>query len=331
MIKKRIIFRADGDSSIGYGHFIRTLGIAALIKDEFNCIFATKTPTEYQINEINKVCSGLISLSSTENNYDEFLTHLIHDDIVLLDNYYFSSDYQLQIKDKGCKVIYIDDHNDKNYVCDALINNIPGFTADSFKKKEYTNLYLGSDYALLRQEFFNPLLRQIKKKEKTIFLSFGGADIFNISEKIINFLLAIDSTFEINLLIGDAYKFHDELKKYKHLNIYKNISASEVASLMAGSYICIVPASSLLNEVASIGSKILVGYFADNQKQPYDYFTTNCLAIGLGDFRSLTYESFKEKLEQVVLSDFQIQNQYKVYHFQQAENLKKIFYDIQNN
>lgn len=330
-MKQRVIFRADGNLQIGYGHFIRSLGIAGLINDEFDCVFATQMPTDYQLTEIYKVCSTHIALSITKKHYDEFLTHLNKDDIVVLDNYFFTSDYQLQIKAKGCKVVFIDDHNDKNYVCDALINNIPGFPVTSFKKQEYTKLYLGTDYALLRPEFFNPALRQIKKKEKTIFLSFGGADFFNISEKIINFLMRIDPSFDINLLIGDAYKFHEVLAAFDHVKVYKNISATEVASLMAASYICIVPASSLLNEVASIGSKILVGYFAENQIQPYEYFVDNDLAIGLGDYRVLDFEFFREKLGQAFHADFLIENQNKVYHFQQVNNLKNIFYDIRKN
>jgi UDP-2,4-diacetamido-2,4,6-trideoxy-beta-L-altropyranose hydrolase len=327
-MKKRVVFRADGNLKIGYGHFIRSLGIAGIIKDEFECIFATKKPTTYQITEIKKNCSGFISLVDMDNNKDEFLTYLKQDDIVVLDDYHFTTDYQLQIKQLGCKVVFIDDHNDKNYVCDALINNIPGFLPESFKKKEYTKLYLGTDYALLRKEFLNAKWRKMEKNSNGIFISFGGADTYNISEKIIKYLNAIDSTFEINLLIGDAYNYLEELKGYKNLIIHKNLSAAAVAMIMAKSYICIVPASSLLNEAASVGSKILVGYFADNQIQPYNFFVNNDLAIGLEDYRTLDFELFKIKWDEVVSSDFLIENQYKIYNFQQGNNLKKIFYDL---
>ena len=331
LMKQRVIFRADGNLKIGYGHFIRTLGIAGLIKDEFNCVYATQRPTSYQITEINKVCNQIIKLTSDNKHNEEFLTYLHSGDIVVLDNYYFTSDYQLQIKNIGCKLVYIDDFNDKNYVCDALINNIPGFSIDSFKVKEYTKLYLGTDYALLRKEFFNEELRKVKKVKKSIFISFGGADFFNISSKFLNYLDQFDTSLSINLLIGDAFKYQDDLKQFKNLNVYKNIDADKVSKLMAQSDICIVPASSLINEAASIGSKILTGYFADNQKQPYDFFINNDLAIGLGDFRELDYKKFKEKFKKVMQSDYLIKNQRKVYHFQQANNLKNIFYDLRKD
>lgn len=327
-MKQKVVFRADGDAEIGYGHFIRTLGIAGLINEDFDCIYATQSPTEYQINEINKVCNGIVELSKNEKSYEEFLSYLKGDEIVVLDNYFFNSDYQLSIKSKGCKVIYIDDFNDKNYVCDALINNIPGFPKDSFNKKDYTKLYLGTDYALLRKEFFNRELRKIKKKENTFFLAFGGGDFLNLSDKIIGFLNQINPDFEIHLLIGDAYRFYDNLQKYKAVIIHKNISASEIAELIANCNVCIIPASSLLNEASSIGSSILLGYFADNQIGPYKYFIENNLAIGLGDYRTVDFESFKLKLNELSDSNFIIQNQIKAYHYQQEDNLKNIFYEI---
>lgn len=327
-MKRRVVLRADGDAEIGYGHFVRTLAIAGLINSNFDCVYATQKPSEYQLREIKKVCNGIIELSKDEKHFDEFITHLKENDIIVLDNYFFDADYQLLIKSKGCKVIYIDDYNDKKYVCDALINNIPGFPVESFNKLETTKLYLGTDYALLRKEFFNPELREIKKKENRIFISFGGGDFLNISDKIIGFLNRIVSNFEIHLLIGDAYKFQDSLERYNNVTIHKNLNASEVASLIASCSICIIPASSLLNEAASIGNMILLGYFTDNQIQPYNYFIENNLAIGIGDYRALKFTKFKESFNSLHESDFIISNQRKAYHYQQADNLKNIFYEI---
>ncbi|MEO6632786.1 MAG: UDP-2,4-diacetamido-2,4,6-trideoxy-beta-L-altropyranose hydrolase [Mucilaginibacter sp.] len=322
---KRIVFRADGNPNIGYGHFIRTLGLVSLVNDEFDCAFAIQNPTEYQLSEISKVCNQVLQLSDTENNFDEFLGLLQYGDTVVIDSYSFDSSYQLKIRAKGCKVIYIDDHNDKHYVCDALINNIPGFSADSFYKENYTKLFLGTDYALLRKEFFNPQLRSIPKKKGAIFLSFGGSDILNLSEKIIGFLYEISPDFDITLLIGDAYKHHENLKRFGSLKTYKNINAGEVAALMASSEISIIPASSVLNEAASIGGKILLGYFSDNQQQPYKYFVENKLAIGLGDYRTVDLELFKSCFMKAMNAEFLIENQRQAYHYQQESNLKKIF------
>lgn len=327
-MRQEVVFRADGNAEIGYGHFIRTLGIASLINTEFDCIYAVQKPTTYQRKEIEKVCSGIIELRENDNHLDEFLSHLKGNEIVVLDNYSFTSEYQLLIRSKGCKVVYIDDYNDKKYVCDALINNIPGFPKESFNKEEYTKLFLGTDYALLRKEFFNRELRKVKKNKNSVFISFGGGDFLNLSDKIITFLNMITPNFKIHILIGDAYKYYDSLKKYNNITIHKNISAAEVATLIASCRVCIIPASSLLNEAASIGSSVLLGYFADNQIGPYEYFIENDLAIGLGDYRALNFELFNNRFNQLLDANFLIENQTKIYHYQQEENLKNIFYEI---
>jgi len=325
---RKVIFRADGNLKIGYGHFIRTLGIAGIINKDFNCIYATQQPTEYQINEIKKACSEYISLNANDNHFDEFLTHLKGDEIVLLDNYYFSSAYQNKIRKKGCKVIYIDDLNKKKFLCDALINNIPGYSKKSFKRAPYTKLYLGSDYALLRKEFLDAKWRKVKRKSGKIFLSFGGSDAKNITGKVIKFLYEINSKFDLNVLIGDAFEQQEELAKYKNLNVYKNINANAVANLMSSSEVCIITASSLLNETSCVGSKILVGYCANNQIQPYTYFVQKKFALGAGDFRTLKLNDFKKQLAATFKADYLIENQKKQYRFQQENNIREIFNNI---
>lgn len=319
----KVVFRADGDIEIGYGHFVRMLGLAGIINSEFECSYATVAPTDYQINEMGKVCNEIFSLSK-ENHYEEFLSNLYGDEIVVIDDYSYKKDYQLAIRDKGCKLIYIDDHNDKHYVCDILINNIPGFCESDFRRESYTKLFLGIDYALLRKEFFNPILRKIPGVKNSIFICFGGSDVFNISKKIIEYLFDFNNELKINLLIGDAYNkyLYDE---NRNITIFRNLSAEEVALLMAKSEICIVPASSLLNEAASIGKKVLSGYFASNQIAPYQYFVDNQMIVGVDDYRSLQKTVFISKLKELKNSDFLITNQQKMYHYQQFDNLLNIF------
>ncbi len=323
-----MVFRADGNQAIGYGHFIRTLGIAGIINDAFDCIYATVQPTEYQLNEINKVCKELIVLSEA-NAPAEFLAYLDGSEIVVLDDYHISEEYQLQIRALGCKVVYIDDHNDKYYVCDALINNIPGFPEESFRKADYTWLYLGTDYALLRKEFFNKSLRQVTKDKSRVFLAFGGSDAYNISEKIVSYLHAISADLDIHLLVGDANPYQDKIRaEYKEVTIHKNLSAAQVADLIAVSGLAVIPASSLLNEVCAIGCKAIIGFFADNQVQPYRYFVDNKLAIGAGDYRELGFDDFREKYSEAITADFLVNNQEGRYRYQQEENLKNIFYNV---
>ena len=50
-MNRKIYFRADAGVDIGYGHFTRTLALADMLKDDFECTFYTVCPTPYQIDE----------------------------------------------------------------------------------------------------------------------------------------------------------------------------------------------------------------------------------------------------------------------------------------
>ena len=331
-MKPKIIFRVDGNSEIGFGHIIRCTAIANILRNDFSCTFLIQNVSEYLINEIGGVGAHYIVIPQTQNYLTEARIisekYIKKEDIVVIDGYQFELEYQKTIKDSGCKIVYIDDFSDKYYVCDALINNIPGFSKQSFKKANYTKLYLGTDYALLRKEFFKPELRKIPKEKKTVLVSFGGADIFNFSFKIVRFINAICPDYTINVLIGNAYIHNATLKNINNVILHQSISGEEVAKLIARSELCIIPASSILNEAACIGSKVLVGYFAENQIQPFKYFVENKLAIGIGNFHELTLAVLKGKYEEVLKADYLIKNQFKKYRFQQDQNIKNIFFKL---
>ena len=74
-MKQRIYFRADAGREIGYGHFIRTLALADMLKDDFDCVFVTQSPTAYQQAEVSGVCP-LVGLPATDARFGMFLMKL---------------------------------------------------------------------------------------------------------------------------------------------------------------------------------------------------------------------------------------------------------------
>ena len=81
-MRKKIYFRADGNTDIGFGHVIRCLALADMLKDHFECIFATRFVSKYIIEEIEKSCSSYIKLKEVHNeHFDEFLSFINKEDI----------------------------------------------------------------------------------------------------------------------------------------------------------------------------------------------------------------------------------------------------------
>lgn len=284
-MKRKIFFRADAAAHIGYGHFVRSLALADMLKDDFDCTFFTMSPTRYQQEEVAKVCK-LVSLPSDDSRFDIFLGMISGDEIVVLDNYYFSTEYQQLIKQKGCKLVCIDDIHDKHYLADVVINHTP-LDASYFSVEPYTKLCLGLDWALLRRPFLDPV--DLSKKEAGHwFIAFGGSDYYNLTEKFAKLISEKEGVNRVSVVVGDAYKYCDSLSINKNVDIYKNLSATEMATLMQRSEYAILPTSGICIEALAMGCKIFGGYYVDNQIDTYNVFAEQNLINPIGDLRQVT-------------------------------------------
>lgn len=289
---QKVLFRADADYGIGYGHFIRTLALADMLKDDFDCTFYTSQPNDYQIGEMQKVCP-YVALRE-ESKFEDFLSQLEGSEIVVLDNYFYSTDYQREIKQKGCKLVCVDDVHDKHYVADAVINHAPGATASQYSCEDYTKLYLGPEYLLLRKEFRAATHSYTSFKEKkNIYVCYGGSDELNLTQKACEIILN-HTPRHINVVVGGGYTFYDQLVEFakgKDISIYRNSSPGHMVSLLQEARLAVVPDSMVFFEACCLRRPTISGYDCDNQVFISQYNQEHHLACEIGDLR----EDFKEK------------------------------------
>ncbi len=263
MNKRRIYFRADAGGTIGYGHFIRSLSVADMLKDEFDVTFFTATPSEYQKEEMAKVCK--YQSLNEETKLEDFLSLLHGEEIVVLDNYFYTTDYQLAIKNKGCKLVCIDDPHGIHYVCDVLLSHGYGIPSD-FDIEPYTKIYLGFDWAMLRKPFRRPVDWN-HQRNNDIVVNFGGADPYHITELIVGLLLRLKRDYNIKVILGDKAFLSDAYKC--KVDVLRNLSAEQMAQLFDDSAFGIFAASTVCLEGQSRGLPIIVGYYVDNQEKYY--------------------------------------------------------------
>jgi UDP-2,4-diacetamido-2,4,6-trideoxy-beta-L-altropyranose hydrolase len=274
IIKQKIIFRADGGSLIGMGHFMRTLALAEMLNGSFYCVYATQKPTEYQMAQIDKVCQSRIDLPADDSHFEIFLSLLKGNEIVVLDNYYFSTEYQKLIKSKGCKLVCVDDMHDKHYVADILINHSP-VLSKSFSVERYTRLLLGFRYPLLRKMFFTNLPKIKNDSDFShAFICFGGSDLKNITCKIVMALLKSVKIKKISVVVGNEFQNIEALERaalYNRSGIvlrwFKGVNANQMIAIMNEADFSIVPSSTILLEAISQNIPAITGYYVDNQKE----------------------------------------------------------------
>ncbi len=285
-MKRKIYFRADGNNQIGLGHVTRSLALADMLKDIFECIFVTRFLSEYIIEEVQKSCSSFIKIKEENNDhFDEFLTYINKKDIVVLDNYFFTTNYQKKIKSIGCKLVCIDDMHDKHYVSDVVINHGPGLTEAQFSVENYTNLCLGLDYALLRKPFLNVVQRKRTELKKCL-VCIGGADKYNITSKILKLLDENLNIETIDIIVGSGFLFKTELENLidcskKQVKLYSGLSSNDMLDRMESADFGIFPASSISFEAISAGLPFMVGYYVENQVELYNNLTKVYNVFGL--------------------------------------------------
>lgn len=288
MTKRKIYFRADASANIGYGHFIRTLALIDMLKDDFDCTFYTVSPTPYQVGEMEKVCK-YIALNSV-SPLEDFIEILQGDEIVVLDNYFYTTEYQQLVKAKGCKLVCIDDMHNKHYVADVVINH--GLDDTSLLSVEqFTKLALGLEYALLRKPFLTGVKNNNKERGHW-FLSFGGSDYYNFTGKFAGLLEISDSVKSVTAVVGDAYKHFYSLQSFTKIEIMKNLSAAQMQCEMSRAECAILPSSSVCIEALACGCKIACGYYVDNQKEFYDKLAGSKQIYPLGNLNEYQDNTF---------------------------------------
>lgn len=159
----KICFRADASAQTGYGHFFRSLALAEMLSERFECVFFLYEPTPAQIRE----CTGRFELQSLADPFEDFLGRLSGDEFVVLDNYYFTGEYRKRIKDKGCALACIDDFSAALSSADLTINH--GFNA------------MGPDWAILRKPFREAVPA---KDREGVCICFGGSDSLSLADSL---------------------------------------------------------------------------------------------------------------------------------------------------
>lgn len=294
----KIYFRADASSELGYGHFIRTLALADMLKEDFECVFFTQSPTEYQEKEAAKVCK-LIPLPSDETKFDLFLDYLTGNEIVVLDNYFFTTDYQIKIKQKGCKLVVTDDMHNQHNVADVIINH--GLSdRNLFDCESHSKLCLGLDYAMLRR----PFLRKIddnQKRDNSVIICFGGADPLHLTDKVVEIVKNIKnqdkSTCSIKVILGDKTYLSEDNRN--DIEVLVRLSADEIQKLFCSAYCAILSASTICIEAMYCHIPVCVGYYMDNQKEFYKSMCDAGMISPLGFIPGINADTVRHALGQI--------------------------------
>jgi UDP-2,4-diacetamido-2,4,6-trideoxy-beta-L-altropyranose hydrolase len=304
--KNRIIFRADGSAGKGYGHVIRLLSLASMLNKKYICIFIIQQPDDFLKKQITSICDSIMVLPLTtkfKNEATQLSKILDPEDIFVLDSYHTDIRYQSLIKKKCFKLVFIDDLHNQHFIADAVINHSEGIDKKKYSVEPYTQVYLGTPYAILRKSFLNNAVavHPIPKNNIRIFINMGGSDQHNYSRKAVSICLQNKFVTHVDVVLGSFYPYLQELKELAGQNkqisiaLHSNLSEKKMCLLMKKSHAAICSASTVSYEYASVGGLLFVYKTADNQKNIHAFLLKSQVAFDVKQFDTKLKEQQNSK------------------------------------
>ena len=284
------LFRVDFSEKIGFGHLLRCLAIKEkLDNNKNNFIFVVSENKKKYIQNYFKSSDKIyVSKKSYLKTNDKLIFNLKNDLeftkkitnkfdnlIIIVDNYRINSIWGKRIEPYCDKLVFINDIIKNKIWCDVLLDQTFNRNKDLYKKiiLKQTNLFVGHQYAILRNQFYKKKIKTRNVSRNFIFLSMGGTDPRYMTEKVLKILVK-NNFLEKNPVIVLLNKNSSQIKiiknKYRYLIKNKNImiysDVYDISKFMLKSFIGIGSGGVSALERCKMGLPSLVFQSARNQK-----------------------------------------------------------------
>ena len=295
-----IVFRVDSSYQIGIGHVMRCITLAKAIKKKIEAkVYFFSRGTKGNINSIISsagfdviemepaqiISDGRLKHSewlgkTPEADAEEFLILLERLaipqlDLLIIDHYGIDYLWQDVICNKVTKTLVIDDLGDRIHQCEFLIDQTYNCKEEKYRSlvPQKCQLFLGTEYALLRDEFQSDYQEIVEKRstsvKKNVLVMFGGADPTNHTQLSLEKINLREDISNINVILGSSAKHLNSVYEFceKKDNINLHVSPSNIAQLMREADIAVGAAGTTSWERCASGLPSVVVIQADNQRQ----------------------------------------------------------------
>ncbi len=288
--EERVAIYVNGNNTRGIGHIYRALELA----DEF----FVKPDVYYDSNQTNKEVFGktthnLIPVDGIaelfqickEKQYTVFINDILTTSI----------DYMIGLRSvlPKAKIVNFEDDGEGILKADLVFNAL-------YSKTNLKQVYAGEKYYISGKTFmfYEPI--EIKPEIKKVFISFGGADPQNYSERLLKIISKDEyKKYQFVVVLGRAKKNVEALlqyNKFDHIDV--KFDVSNMPEIMTGCDIGITSRGRTGYELAILGIPSIA--MAQNQREEKHGFVCNengFTYIGLNPPDSMIEETLKTYLE----------------------------------
>jgi len=285
--------RADANGEVGMGHIMRCITIAKQIKKlGHKTVFFTADG--YANDLLKRAGVESICLDSPWNRMETETDRLLEElgkvgcQKLLVDSYQATRAYFEKIRGIG-KLIYMDDCFEDVYPVDMIINynayHVRFPYPESYQGK--AKLLLGTEYVPLREEFGREYPK--KEREKAIFLSSGGGDVYDALGGILADIEKRGGFQEevFHVIVGKFHPNRNRLEALAEKNpkIKLHYDVSNMAEWMGQCDAAVSAAGTVLFELCAMGIPTIFFVSADNQQYDSEFFAQEERMLFAGDIR----------------------------------------------
>lgn len=263
--RKKVAIYVNGNNKRGMGHISRALEIA----DEF----FVKPDIYYDANQTEKNVFGTTTHTIKAVNGIAELFHLCKDnqyDVFINDILDTSVDYMIALRSvlPNSKIINFEDDGEGASRADLVFNAL-------YEECNLPNVMAGEKYYIASKTFlfYEPV--EIKPDVRKVFISFGGADPQNYSDRLLEIISQPEyENYEFIVVLGKAKQNVDRLMAYNgRTNIKVLFNVSNMPELMSACDVAITSRGRTGYELALLGIPTIA--MAQNAREEKHTFVSN--------------------------------------------------------
>jgi UDP-2,4-diacetamido-2,4,6-trideoxy-beta-L-altropyranose hydrolase len=306
----RLVVRADASLQIGTGHIMRCLALAQAWLEEVGQVtflMALKAPSlevRLQTEGIDIIHLSVHPASTLDAEQTVLKARSLGTTWIVVDGYHFDTSYQRTIKSAGFKLLVIDDYGHANhYYADLVLNQNAYAHGGLYTHREsYTQLLLGTRYALLRREFWSwqNWQRYIPAIARKILVTLGGSDPNNVTLKVIKALQKITILdLEVVVVVGGSNPHYLQLVEavqVSEVSIKIVRNTTNMPELIAWADVAVAAGGSTCWELAFMGLPCILIILAENQRAIVEQLEKLDIAINLGWHAKISSDAIADKV-----------------------------------
>ncbi len=301
----KVLIRADASSTIGAGHVMRCLTLAAALRQrDIEVLFAC---SELPGHLFDVVCShgyqmikltGKCSLDSSAEVLELQAKLDAVFDWIIIDHYQIDWAWEQAIRPYARRIMVIDDLCNRRHDADLLLDQNLCAIAKAYQQwlPNACRVLFGSRFVLLRPEF-SVVTTPIKAKLTRIVVNFGAADptreLFKVMDALQDF-----GQFTVDFIAGLSNQAWPELQQRVRAHAFWRLHRhiEHFADFIFEADLFIGAAGSTSWERAAIGLPTLCIAVANNQIEPAKAMHSRGIHIFLGESGAVSAKKIQKKL-----------------------------------